>query len=205
MNSGENLRLAASTAVLVNLLSTSGHSGNGTFARRETDTPEINSDISRAPGRSHDDHGVREIDAAIVAQGQRGLVHIPATVARGCPSFFQSRRRAPGKPWDFRVHAIEVLLVSIGRSFRDKISRRDRSIRDFVECWNSAQVNLYDRVGIAKEDFGGGLNDAGLPDPVDPKTASCRWAGWAGSCRQKNLVQTTHATNRPRSCPRCAR
>jgi len=105
------------------------------------------------------------------------------------------------------VHAIEVLLSQHWRSFAvTDIPEGSDQFRDFVRVLESRQFNLDDRVGIAKEDFGGGLNDAGLAGSRrTQKPAIVPMGGWrvhAGkkiwsnhSCDERPVLSTMRAVS----------
>src|SRR5438876_5082098 len=137
--------------------------------------------------RRHNHYRAREINAAVIAQGQGCLIQnaeqqLPQTIR----SLFDLIEENEAEPRVFGVHAIEILLRQhrAGFTMSQITRRRTDQLGYLVRVLKLGAVNLDNCIRVAEENLGSGFNDA----------------RFAGSCRP----QEEHRTDRlvwEDSCP----
>jgi hypothetical protein len=155
--------------------------------------------LSRAQVRRHDYDRAGEIDAAVVAQRQRGLVEdsqkqLPERV-RGFLDLVEEHQTQLGH---LGVRAVEVLLRQHRRSLTvpEVTRRRTDQFRDFVRMLKLRAIDLCDQVGVTKKDLGGGLDDSRLARTCRPKKEQRPdRAARVSQARQEDLIQAGDASH----------
>ena len=200
MNSGANFRFAASAAVRSTFSSSAHAHLRLHFGRKSHSARHQLGDFAAAQIRRHENHRLRQIHAAVVAQRQRRLVQ-------------NSQQQLPqrvGRFLDF-VKQQETDLQLLGVILRERFLRDQRmrlavpqisrrradQLRNFVRVLKFRAIHLDHRARIAKQHFRRRFHDARLArtgrsqeQQVPHRTSRRVQAG------AKHLVQVHHGLHR---------
>src|SRR5260370_38358490 len=169
-----------------------------TLARSKADsTRDQFGHVARAEVRSQDDHALRKVHAAVVAECQSRFVQNPKQeLPQRVRGLFNFIKQHQSKLQIVIMHPIEVFLRQHRRRLAvTKVSwRRANKLGNLVRVLEFGAVDLHDRVHIGKEYFGRRFNYTRLAETGRTKKQhrpdwAIRWIH-AG---QKNLVEAAHA------------
>ena len=149
--------------------------------------------------RGHDDDALREVDAAVVAEGQSGFVqNAEQQLPQGVGSFFDFVEQQDGELQLLGVPLIERFLRQqrMGLAVAEVSRRRADQLGDLVRVLELGAVDLDAGASVAEQGFRHGFDDAGLAGAGGPQKQEVadRTAGRI-QAGQEHLVDLDHLFN----------